>query len=141
MSSSAEKVLYPHPKEGGLNETIVRSFLGQLGEPSYGRAGVSHPESSPFHLLNSRRAALHAIAERHPPRHQAAGESLRFPRSGPATQIDLGRGPQNLLLQPATASELAAGHPPGIPVLKVADFGFARWLPSQSMAETLCGSP
>ena len=50
-------------------------------------------------------------------------------------------GLQNLLLQPATASELAAGHPPGIPVLKVADFGFARWLPSQSMAETLCGSP
>ena len=22
--------LYPHPKEGGLNEVIVRSFLGQL---------------------------------------------------------------------------------------------------------------
>jgi serine/threonine protein kinase len=48
---------------------------------------------------------------------------------------------QNLLLQPAGAADLAAGHPPGIPVLKVADFGFARWLPSQSMAETLCGSP
>lgn len=48
---------------------------------------------------------------------------------------------QNLLLQPASADDLAAGHPPGIPVLKVADFGFARWLPSQSMAETLCGSP
>lgn len=31
VSSSAEKVLYPHPKEGGLNETIVRCFLGQLG--------------------------------------------------------------------------------------------------------------
>lgn len=25
-------VMYPHPKEGGLNETIVRCFLGQLGE-------------------------------------------------------------------------------------------------------------
>lgn len=25
------RVLYPHPKEGGLNETIVRCFLGQLG--------------------------------------------------------------------------------------------------------------
>lgn len=25
-----QKVLYPHPKEGGLNETIVRCFLGQL---------------------------------------------------------------------------------------------------------------
>lgn len=26
------RVMYPHPKEGGLNETIVRCFLGQLGE-------------------------------------------------------------------------------------------------------------
>lgn len=26
------KVMYPHPKEGGLNETIVRCFLGQLRE-------------------------------------------------------------------------------------------------------------
>jgi serine/threonine-protein kinase ULK/ATG1 len=28
------RVLYPHPKEGGLNETIVRCFLGQLGASS-----------------------------------------------------------------------------------------------------------
>lgn len=33
------------------------------------------------------------------------------------------------------------GHPPGIPQLKVADFGFARSLPAASLAETLCGSP
>lgn len=35
------RVLYPHPKEGGLNETIVRHFLGQLGaSPAPGaRAG------------------------------------------------------------------------------------------------------
>jgi serine/threonine-protein kinase ULK/ATG1 len=32
VASGTEKVLYPHPKEGGLNETIVRCFLGQLGE-------------------------------------------------------------------------------------------------------------
>lgn len=48
---------------------------------------------------------------------------------------------QNLLMQPATAAELADGHPLGIPVLKVADFGFARILPAAAMAETLCGSP
>lgn len=24
--------LYPHPKSGGLNETVVRCFLGQLGK-------------------------------------------------------------------------------------------------------------
>lgn len=41
--------------------------------------------------------------------------------------------PQNLLL---------TSHPQYlIPFLKVADFGFARFLPQQSMAETLCGSP
>ncbi|GAA5987795.1 hypothetical protein JCM10908_007219 [Rhodotorula pacifica] len=97
VTSAAEKVLYPHPKEGGLNETIVRCFLGQLVD------------------------------------------GLRFMRNANVIHRDI--KPQNLLLQPATASELAAGHPPGIPVLKVADFGFARWLPSQSMAETLCGSP
>lgn len=28
-----------------------------------------------------------------------------------------------------------------MPILKIADFGFARFLPSTSMAETLCGSP
>lgn len=27
---SLRRVLYPHPEEGGLNETVVRCFLGQL---------------------------------------------------------------------------------------------------------------
>lgn len=48
---------------------------------------------------------------------------------------------QNLLLQEPEAESLAVGHPPLIPQLKVADFGFARHLPSASLAETLCGSP
>lgn len=29
--NDSKPVLYPHPKEGGLNESIVRCFLGQLG--------------------------------------------------------------------------------------------------------------
>ncbi|KAI5475162.1 serine/threonine protein kinase ATG1 [Pseudohyphozyma bogoriensis] len=91
------KVLYPHPKDGGLNETIVRCFLGQLHD------------------------------------------ALRFLRAQNVIHRDI--KPQNLLLSPADAADIAAGHPPGIPVLKVADFGFARWLPAASMAETLCGSP
>lgn len=54
--------------------------------------------------------------------------------------------PQNLLLCPPKKSEQEArdaGYK-GIwelPVLKLADFGFARILPNTSMAETLCGSP
>ncbi|SCV69825.1 BQ2448_1219 [Microbotryum intermedium] len=95
--SELRHVLYPHPKEGGLNETIVRCFLSQLVD------------------------------------------ALRFLRSKNVIHRDI--KPQNLLLKPANAEDLAMGHPPGIPVLKVADFGFARWLPQQSLAETLCGSP
>jgi serine/threonine-protein kinase ULK/ATG1 len=51
------------------------------------------------------------------------------------------RAPQNLLLNPAPTEELAKGHPLGVPILKVADFGFARSLPNAMLAETLCGSP
>ncbi|KAI0342521.1 Pkinase-domain-containing protein [Trametopsis cervina] len=49
--------------------------------------------------------------------------------------------PQNLLLNPASQSDLDMGHPLGVPILKVADFGFARSLSPAMMAETLCGSP
>jgi len=54
--------------------------------------------------------------------------------------------PQNLLLKPGAGSPEEA-HRLGyagswdLPVVKIADFGFARFLPSTSMAETLCGSP
>lgn len=54
--------------------------------------------------------------------------------------------PQNLLLCPPIHSkdEFEAKNYVGLwelPILKIADFGFARFLPSTSMAETLCGSP
>ncbi|CAK9684810.1 unnamed protein product [Candida parapsilosis] len=54
--------------------------------------------------------------------------------------------PQNLLLCPPLHSkqEFIDGSYSGmweLPILKIADFGFARFLPSTSMAETLCGSP
>ncbi|RKP36641.1 kinase-like domain-containing protein, partial [Dimargaris cristalligena] len=51
--------------------------------------------------------------------------------------------PQNLLLCPPTP-EYVLGSSEALqifPNLKVADFGFARSLPSQDLAETLCGSP
>ncbi|KAJ9109676.1 Serine/threonine-protein kinase [Naganishia cerealis] len=54
--------------------------------------------------------------------------------------------PQNLLLCPPahSKSDFEKGGYVGLwelPILKIADFGFARFLPSTSMAETLCGSP
>ncbi|KAG1772229.1 hypothetical protein EV702DRAFT_1246681 [Suillus placidus] len=48
--------------------------------------------------------------------------------------------PQNLLLNSASPEELAKGHPLGVTIFKVTDFGFARSLPNATMAETFCGS-
>lgn len=42
---------------------------------------------------------------------------------------------KNLLLTPSNT------HNDDLPILKVADFGFARFLPNASLADTLCGSP
>ncbi|KAK4686792.1 serine/threonine-protein kinase ULK2, partial [Tremellales sp. Uapishka_1] len=97
IPTEGEKVYWPHPATGGLDERVTRCFVGQL-----------------------------ALA-------------LKFLRTQNLIHRDI--KPQNLLLQPATAEEIAEGHPYGIPVLKVADFGFARFLPATALADTLCGSP
>ncbi|KAF7329578.1 Other ulk ulk protein kinase [Mycena kentingensis (nom. inval.)] len=96
-SPGAPPQWYPHPKSGGLDEIVVRSFLRQLAR------------------------------------------ALKFLRHRHLVHRDI--KPQNLLLNPAPPEELARGHPLGVPILKVADFGFARSLPNTMMAETLCGSP
>ncbi|KDQ51690.1 hypothetical protein JAAARDRAFT_40928 [Jaapia argillacea MUCL 33604] len=88
---------YPHPRAGGLDEIVVRSFLRQLAR------------------------------------------ALKFLRQRNLIHRDI--KPQNLLLNPASPEELSRGHPIGVPILKVADFGFARSLPNAMLAETLCGSP
>ncbi|KAJ7868491.1 kinase-like protein [Mycena leptocephala] len=96
-SEGAALQYYPHPRTGGLDEIVVRSFLRQLAR------------------------------------------ALKFLRHRNLIHRDV--KPQNLLLTPAPPEELARGHPLGVPILKVADFGFARSLPNAMMAETLCGSP
>lgn len=96
-SPGAAPQYYPHPRAGGLDEIVVRSFLRQLAR------------------------------------------ALKFLRHRNLMHRDI--KPQNLLLNPAPPEELARGHPVGVPILKVADFGFARSLPNAMMAETLCGSP
>ncbi|KAG9226970.1 hypothetical protein CCMSSC00406_0003357 [Pleurotus cornucopiae] len=96
-SPGAAPQYYVHPRTGGLDEIVVRSFLRQLAR------------------------------------------ALKFLRQRNLIHRDI--KPQNLLLNPASPEELARGHPIGVPILKIADFGFARSLPNTMMAETLCGSP
>ncbi|CAO3588228.1 unnamed protein product [Absidia cylindrospora] len=63
--------------------------------------------------------------------------ALRFLRSQNLVHRDI--KPQNLLL---VSPQNIGQHPTeGLPILQVADFGFARFLPNASMADTLCGSP
>ena len=107
-------VKYPNPRVGGLNEVVVRHFLKQLAS------------------------------------------ALQFLRVRNLIHRDV--KPQNLLLNPSPhyfAKEKPSVMPylasddslvpvcgiPSLPMLKIADFGFARSLPSTSLAETLCGSP
>ncbi|PWN52498.1 kinase-like protein [Violaceomyces palustris] len=96
-ASTSARPAYPHPPDGGLNETVVRSFVSQLAS------------------------------------------ALEFMRARDIVHRDI--KPQNLLLQPPDKECLATGHPKDIPQMKVADFGFARNLSNNVLAETLCGSP
>ncbi|CDH54575.1 serine threonine protein kinase [Lichtheimia corymbifera JMRC:FSU:9682] len=59
-------------------------------------------------------------------------DALKFLRSHNLVHRDI--KPQNLLLIPPNDQD-------DIPLLKVADFGFARNLPNASLADTMCGSP
>lgn len=70
--------------------------------------------------------------------------ALQFLRDKSLVHRDI--KPQNLLLCPPVHSkqDFIDNQFVGmweLPILKIADFGFARFLPSTSMAETLCGSP
>ncbi|RYP85442.1 hypothetical protein DL769_000995 [Monosporascus sp. CRB-8-3] len=105
---------YPSVPNAGLNEVVIRHFLKQLAS------------------------------------------ALQFLREGNFVHRDV--KPQNLLLLPSvqyrdtnrdsrpvlSASQdslIPAAGLQSLPMLKLADFGFARVLPSTSLAETLCGSP
>lgn len=103
---------YPSLPNSGLNEVVIRHFLKQLTS------------------------------------------ALEFLRSKNYIHRDV--KPQNLLLLPAQGfrdhralpimeasqdSLIPMSGLPSLPMLKLADFGFARVLPATSLAETLCGSP
>ncbi|KAJ8489036.1 hypothetical protein ONZ45_g13730 [Pleurotus djamor] len=98
---------------------------------------IPSPGAAPQYYPHPRTGGLAEIVVRSYLRQLA--RALKFLRQRNLIHRDI--KPQNLLLNPASPDELARGHPLGVPILKIADFGFARSLPSTMMAETLCGSP
>jgi serine/threonine protein kinase len=73
----------------------------------------------------------YAVRAAQPAPHAMTSDHLQCPSC--ALQRDL--KPQNLLL----FTRFVPGEP--FPLLKIADFGFARSLQPQTLADTLCGSP
>ena len=105
---------YPNPPAGGLHEVVVRHFLQQLASAlQFLRArNLIHRDVKPQNLLLN-------------------PSPIYFEKYKP-------------LPMPYCANESALEPICGIrslPMLKIADFGFARALPPTSLAETLCGSP
>ena len=84
-----------------------------------------HEKGGVLFVVNSNLTFIFSIAN-----------ALQFLRSQNLVHRDI--KPQNLLLvQPPEG----AGINDDLPNLKVADFGFARFLPGANLADTLCGSP
>lgn len=105
---------YPNPRGGALNEVIVRHFLKQLSSALkfLRQSNLIHRDIKPQNLLLCPAPASY--------------------RSGVAQVVPF-KGSEDAF-SPTTGLE-------SLPMLKIADFGFARSLPATSLAETLCGSP
>jgi serine/threonine-protein kinase ULK/ATG1 len=106
---------YPNPAVGGLNEVIVRHFAKQMASAlEFLRSkNYIHRDLKPQNLLLN-------------------PSSMFYSQSGTLERMPLAASANSLI--PATGIE-------SLPMLKIADFGFARILPTTSLAETLCGSP
>lgn len=106
---------YPNPQVGGLNEVIVRHFAKQMASAlEFLRSkNYIHRDLKPQNLLLN-------------------PSSMYYSQSGTLERMPLAADANSLI--PATGVE-------SLPMLKIADFGFARILPTTSLAETLCGSP
>ena len=105
---------YPNPVSGGLNEVIVRHFLKQLASALefLRNRNFIHRDVKPQNLLLDPSPLFYAKAKPEAVPYAAHEKSLI-----PIVGVE------------------------SLPTLKIADFGFARSLPSTSLAETLCGSP
>lgn len=105
---------YPNPQVGGLNEVVARHFLKQM--------------ASALEFLHSKNYVHRDIK---PQNLLLVPSPLWYAKHKP----DL------MPYQVAENSLIPAAGVESLPMLKIADFGFARVLPQTSLAETLCGSP
>lgn len=105
---------YPNPQGGGLNEVIVRHFLKQLA------------------------SALEFLRERNFIHRDVKPQNLLL---NPSPLYYAKTQPDNIPYKVNDNSLIPVAGVESLPMLKIADFGFARSLPSTSLAETLCGSP
>ncbi|KAI9777032.1 MAG: Serine/threonine-protein kinase [Candelina submexicana] len=105
---------YPNAPGGGLNEVVVRHFLKQLCSAlEFLRSkNFIHRDLKPQNLLINPSPVYYAKAR-----------------------------PEVLPYTPSSNSLIPVVGVESLPMLKIADFGFARALPETSLAETLCGSP
>ncbi|KAI5194918.1 hypothetical protein AUEXF2481DRAFT_67624 [Aureobasidium subglaciale EXF-2481] len=105
---------YPNATNGGLNEVLARHFLKQIASAlQYLRKyNLIHRDIKPQNLL----------------------------LNPPPTYMQQQR-PEDVPLAASENSLIPAVGVASLPMLKLADFGFARHLASTSLAETLCGSP
>ncbi|EOA81077.1 uncharacterized protein SETTUDRAFT_99826 [Exserohilum turcica Et28A] len=106
---------YPNPSVGGLNEVVVRHFAKQVASAlEFLRSkNYIHRDLKPQNLLLN-------------------PSSMFYSQSGTLERMPLAASANSLIPATGIAS---------LPMLKIADFGFARILPTTSLAETLCGSP
>ncbi|MCJ1306478.1 Serine/threonine-protein kinase [Agyrium rufum] len=105
---------YPNPPAGGLNEIVVRHFLQQLSSALefLRNCNLIHRDVKPQNLLLN-----------------------------PSPMFYAKTGQDMMPFKPTENSLIPVAGIESLPMLKIADFGFARSLPATSLAETLCGSP
>ena len=105
---------YPNPEVGGFHEVLTRHFVKQIaaGLEHLRANNIAHRDIKPQNLLLT--PAPSYLSKQRP-------EDLPYTRDADALISPIGL--------------------PTLPMVKIADFGFARELKPDAMAETLCGSP